>query len=372
MANIETGVAEAPKPADNITLEELSSMFAPATVEPIGEQTEAEDTVGEQSPVDAEEEPVEEAPLIVPEPEDEPEEPDEPEEEAQAESEEEPEETEEAEETVDEPESTDSRWEKKFQKRVNKLTARSKEAEERARQAEDRVAELEQDVETYRTAAEQPVAGPDEGPLADINTVQQLRDEKKKWLNVKHWCEEHADGGNYTDDNGKEVYIEPSEVQKAKRDAETHLVVSIPEREEQIKEFNTKETRFNEPVYNMFPEWKDPKSAFYKQAMEIASAVPEVKRLPHWRGIVTAQMIGLQHIQKMMNGKTKKSARKESPAPVSVRSNSAPAPTRGTPADKAASNADNAFYDESSPDYGSADALQQMFSAKRKARRVAA
>ena len=372
MANIETGVAEAPKPADNISVEELSSMFAPATVEPIGEQTEAEDTVGEQSPVDAEEVPVEEAPLIVPEPEDETEEPDEPEEEAQAEPEEEPEETEEAEETVDEPESTDARWEKKFQKRVNKLTARSKEAEERARQAEDRVTELEQDVETYRSAAEAPVAGPDEGPLADINTVQQLRDEKKKWLNVKHWCEEHADGGNYTDDNGKEVYIEPSEVQKAKRDAETHLVVSIPEREEQIKEYNTKETRFNEPVYSMFPEWKDPKSAFYKQAMDIASAVPEVRRLPHWRGIVTAQMIGLQHIQKMMNGKPKKSAKQESPSSVSVRSNSAPAPTRGTPADKAASTADNAFYDESSPDYGSADALQKMFSAKRKARRVAA
>jgi hypothetical protein len=74
----------------------------------------------------------------------------------------------------------------------------------------------------------------------------------------------------------------------------------------------------------------------------------------------------------MMNGKTKKSAKKESPAPVSVRSNSAPAPTRGTQADKASSNANDAFYDESSPDYGSADALQQMFSAKRKARRVAA
>ena len=149
-------------------------------------------------------------------------------------------------------------------------------------------------------------------------------------------------------------------------------MVNIPEREEQIKEYNTKETRFNEPVYKMFPEWKDPKSAFYKQAMEIASAVPEVRRLPHWRGIVTAQMVGLQHIQKMMNGKTKKSAKQESPSSVSVRSNSAPAPTRGTPADKAASSADNAFYDESSPDYGSADALQEMFSAKRKARRVAA
>ena len=371
MANIETGVAEALKPADNISMDELSSMFAPATGEQSGEQTETGDT-GEQSPADAEEEPVEEAPSVVPEPEVQPEESEEPEEEAQAESEEEPEEPDQPEETVDEPESSDARWEKKFQKRVNKLTARSKESEERARQAEDRVTELEHEVETYRSAAEAPVAGPDEGPLGEINTVQQLRDEKKKWLNVKHWCEEHAEGGSYTDDSGKEVYIELTDVQKAKREAETHLMVGIPEREEQIKEYNTKETRFNEPVYNMFPEWKDPKSVFYKQAMEIAAAVPEVRRLPHWRGIVTAQMIGLQQIEKMMNGKTKKSAAKESPAPVSVRSNSAPPPTRGTPADKAASNADDAFYDEESPDYGSADALQKMFSAKRKARRVAA
>jgi len=371
MANIETGVAEALKPADNISVDELSSMFAPATGEQSGEQTETGDT-GEQSPADAEEEPVEEAPSIVPDPEDQPEESEEPEEEAQADPEEESGEPDEPEETVAEPENADARWEKKFQKRINKMTARSKESEERARQAEDRVTELEQEVETYRNVAEQPVAGPGDGPLANINTVQQLRDEKKKWLNVKHWCEEHAEGGSYTDDSDKEVYIEPSEVQKAKRDAETHLMVSIPEREEQIKEYNTKETRFNEPVYNMFPEWKDPKSVFYKQAMEIAAAVPEVKRLPHWRGIVTAQMIGLQQIEKMMNGKTKKSAKGESPAPVSVRSNSAPAPTRGTPADKAASSADDAFYDESSPDYGSADALQKMFSAKRKARQAAA
>jgi len=371
MANIETGVAEALKPADNISVDELSSMFAPATGEPSVEQTETGDT-GEQSPADAEEGPVEEAPSVVPEPEEQSEQADEPEEEAPAESEEEPVEADEPEETVGEPESADARWEKKFQKRINKMTARSKESEERARQAEDRVTELEQEVETFRNAAEAPVAGPDDGPLANINTVQQLRDEKKKWLNVKHWCEEHAEGGSYTDDSGKEVYIERSEVQKAKRDAETHLMVSIPEREEQVKEYNTKETRFNEPVYSMFPEWKDPKSAFYKQAMEIAAAVPEVKRLPHWRGIVTAQMIGLQQIQKMMDGKTKKSAKKESPAPVSVRSNSAPAPARGTPADRAASSAGNDFYDEGSSEYGSADALQKMFTANRKARQVAA
>ena len=68
MANIETGVAEALKPADNISVDELSSMFAPATVEPSEEQTEPGDT-GEQSPADAEEEPVEEAPSVVPEPE---------------------------------------------------------------------------------------------------------------------------------------------------------------------------------------------------------------------------------------------------------------------------------------------------------------
>ena len=372
MANIETGVAEALKPADNISVDELSSMFAPVQEQPTEEQTEPGDN-GEQSPADAEAEPTEELPSIVTEPEEPAEETDEPEEEAPAESEEEPEESADPEETVDEPESVDARWEKKFQKRINKMTARSKEAEERAKRAEEQLTELQQEVETYRMAAEAPVARSDDGPLGNINTVQQLRDEKKKWLNVKHWCEEHSEGGSYNDENGKEVYIEQSEVQRAKRDAETHLMVNIPEREEQIKEYNKKETRFNEPVYNLFPEWKDPKSSFYKQAMEIAGAVPEVKRLPHWRGIVTAQMVGLQQIQKMMNGKTpKKNAKKESPPPVSVRSSSAPAPARGTPAERAASTADTAFYDEGSTDYGSADALQQMFAAKRKARQSAA
>ena len=131
MANIETGVAEALKPADNISVDELSSMFAPVQEQPTEEQTEPGDN-GEQSPADAEAEPTEELPSIVTEPEEPAEETDEPEEEAPAESEEEPEESADSEETVDEPESADARWEKKFQKRINKMTARSKEAEERA------------------------------------------------------------------------------------------------------------------------------------------------------------------------------------------------------------------------------------------------
>lgn len=373
MATIETGVAEALKPAENITADELSSLFAPVGGGQEEQQTETGDP-GEPPPVETEAEP---GASEAAEPEAEPEGLEEVEEEAQAESETEPDEEGEAEDAAedaraDEPESTEARWEKKFQKRVNKLTARSKEAEERARQAEDRIAELEQEVGTYQSAAEQPAATPGAGPLAGIHTVPQLREEKKKWLDVKHWCEEHADGGAYTDDSGKEVYIEQAEVQRAKRDAETHLLVNIPEREEAIKEYNVKETRFNEPVYKLFPDWKDPKSAFYKQAMEIAAAVPEVKRLPHWRGIVTAQMVGLQQIQKMMDGKPKKSVKAEKPASVSVRSEAAPAPTRGNAADHAAAAADTAFHDESSPDYGSADALQQMFTAKRKARQVAA
>ena len=106
----------------------------------------------------------------------------------------------------------------KVQKRIDKLTAKRKEAEEKAaalstdyEQAKARLAELEAQVNESARPVLQPTA---ENPLADVDTDDALDAKIKSAQEVRRWALRNTDGATVIRPDGTEVWVESDEVKK--------------------------------------------------------------------------------------------------------------------------------------------------------------
>ncbi len=165
----------------------------------------------------------------------------------------------------------------KVQKRIDKLTARAKTAEEEAEQAKARVKELEDEAAQLREAAPQTVMAPTaENPLADVDSAEALEARVANAVAVKRWCIKNPDGGTVTDKEGNEVDIDPEQARSMLADAEDVITVHAPRRERFLAE-SVKHTAAAKEVYpDMFKSGTEMEKAF----QSLVKAWPEVKRFP--------------------------------------------------------------------------------------------
>jgi len=83
----------------------------------------------------------------------------------------------------------------------------------------------------------------------------------------------------------------PQRRQELAKDAETAV------------QFKTEETKFNVQAEQIFPFWKDRASEDYDLAQKVLKAMPEIKRLPHWRIVAGTYLLGLKQLQAIAKAK---------------------------------------------------------------------
>ena len=179
----------------------------------------------------------------------------------------------------------------KVQKRIDKLTARAKTAEEKVTAAEAELEKVRAEAAELREAGGRPeiVAAPSaQNPLSDVPDVARLAERVDSAQAVKRWCIENPDGGTVRDKDGREVEFEPAQVRKMLADAEELLTVHAPRRERFLSE-NEAHTKTAREVY---PEMFKRGTEMEKTFQNLVKAWPEVTRFPDYHLVLGDYIAG--------------------------------------------------------------------------------
>jgi len=190
-------------------------------------------------------------------------------------------------------------------KRIDKLTAKR-------REAEGRVDELEAEIRTLRTELdakeELPSLPPVDGnPYGHLKSTQEVEREMNQAEEVLEWCEDNADGAVVKNSKGEEVEYSAEEIRGIKKNARKSIKRHLPNRLEYLKE----ETAVAQQVEQVFPYWKDRSSEGYQEAMEILRNRPDIRNHPSWKADVSIFQLGLQAYREMVNNPPQKAAAKK-------------------------------------------------------------
>jgi hypothetical protein len=199
---------------------------------------------------------------------------------------------------------------KGVKKRIDKLTAKR-------REAEAKLAKMEEEMERLRQEATQksPAKGPDPlNPYAHLNTPELISKEIEQAKQVRRWCEMNPDGATVKGENGDEVDYTAEEIRQIKLKALDAIEEHLPRQLNYVSAARQVEVI----AQNEYPWWKD-KSARERQIAEkFIESFPEIQRFPDYKMVVGDYIRGV---------KAREAAKKGSPvakAPVQPRPTNSP------------------------------------------------
>jgi len=242
----------------------------------------------------------------------------------------EPEETQEVKETEpDHPE-----W---FQKRIDKLTARAKGAEEQ-------LAALKADFEALKTAPVKTeksiVATPSASdPLADVDNIENLQARRTEALQAKKWAIMNPEGGTVKLSDGSEHFIDTEQVKELRIRAEELIDEHIPKRANYIQQSQG----FSGEAKKTYPDIFRSDTPAGQIRQTILNALPEIRRFPDFEMLIghAARGILLHNQEKSKSVVTKTPVKK---APVVNPGSSAPKGTKSSTSLKSGKQADILQY----------------------------
>ncbi len=178
-------------------------------------------------------------------------------------------------------------------KRIGKLTAIRKEAEDKVSTLEDEVADL-------RAQLEQKSDGPavvnSNVPYSEVTTVKDVDSKLAEAQEVYDWAEDNPNGAV----QGDKDYTE-EDVLAIKRKARQALR-ELPKR----KDYLLRERENSRVVESAFPYWKDRSHPMYQQAMDIVRNRPEIKSHAEWKADVTIYQLGLMAYEDLQKSRGQK------------------------------------------------------------------
>ena len=226
----------------------------------------------------------------------------------------------------------------KVQRRIDKLVAKQREAEEKAQAAS---AELEQlrtakaDLEAQLNQTTRPVLSPSaENPLADVDSEEALQQRIQNAQAVRRWALQNTEGATIKQPDGSEKFIEGSEVKDYLIKASDILEVHVPARRQWLAQREPAVKAAKEVFPDIFKEGSQLNQA-YKATIKQA---PDLLKLPqheYWVGLALYGEQALMQKQQAEQAKEKAkksvSAKKEKP-PTPAQPVSAPrsATTKGS------------------------------------------
>lgn len=170
------------------------------------------------------------------------------------------------------------------QKRIDKLTAKRKEAE-----AE--IDKLKAEVEQLKQATTSPREVDSTADIhSNLNTIAEIEAEIAQARKVRNWAEENADGITVTDDKGEEKYYDPATMRQIKVNAMRALEEGLPQRyqyiqaRDQIEQIASKE----------YPWWKDKTSKEHQIANQFLNTFPAIKKFPDYKMVIGDYIRGVK------------------------------------------------------------------------------
>lgn len=171
------------------------------------------------------------------------------------------------------------------QKRIDKLTAQRKTAEEKAKSLETELAELKS-----KYQAPPPIQPTRADPLADIESDKDLDAKIEHIQSAKDWCLRHLNGGNISDGNGGEKWLEAGEVADTLANADRMLTQDVPKRRVFLAERTRHDAVAKREYPALFKEGTEP----YKTMHEWFKVFPECRKFSDIKLIIGDALVGQQ------------------------------------------------------------------------------
>lgn len=174
---------------------------------------------------------------------------------------------------------------KGVKKRIDKLIAKK-------RDAEDEVGRLRAEVERLSQEAAKPARAQinAKNPYAALEDVQSIQQEAEKAKRIRRWCEMNPEGGIVTDAQGNETEYTAAEVRNIKVRALDALEEHLPAQMNYIE--NAK--KVEQVVAKVYPWWKDRSSSERQIAEAFLQHFPEIKRFPDYKMVLGDYIRGVK------------------------------------------------------------------------------
>ena len=177
---------------------------------------------------------------------------------------------------------------KGVQKRINKLVAAKKAAQSELEAQKARLAELQRELETAKSSAPTTQHEPSEFS-EKLNSIEEVKAEYDKAVEVLLWCEDNLDGGVITMPDGTEHELSDKDVRAMKRTALRRKEVELPTRLNYLQQQNQSEAQ----ILADFPWWGKPETQEYQAAQQIVRDFPEIKkRRADWKHVAGLLVLG--------------------------------------------------------------------------------
>lgn len=170
---------------------------------------------------------------------------------------------------TDEVRSDDDGTPKGVQKRLNKLTALRREAEERAKK-------LEEELESLKRQQAAPVKPATNNPYAELDSEDKIKAEYERQRKIRLFCERYPDG--YYDGESEDKNVSKDEIAKAKVSALRAIEEFLPQQAQYVQ--STRE--YKALARKEFPWLDDPTDTRASTAKKFIDAVPEIKKFPDY------------------------------------------------------------------------------------------
>jgi len=208
---------------------------------------------------------------------------------------------------------------KGMQKRLDKLTALRREAEERAKKLEDEVSDLKRS-----KAVAAPVSNNPYGQLESAGDIQAEFERQRK---IRLFCERYPDG--YYPESGESISKES--IAKSKVKALMAIEEHLPQQMDYVQNYNQAKKIAN----NDFKWLSDPTDDRTAKVKAFVDAVPEIKRFPDYEIYAAHMVSGLTSYQ-AQKARSKQPQERVPMQPTTT--SSAPVrPQKGDPVEGAAS-----------------------------------
>lgn len=235
--------------------------------------------------------------------------------------------SEETEETKSDEE-TDRGLPKGVKKRIDKLSAKRREAEAEIERLKGEMERLTQEAnKPARTSQDR------NNPFNNLNSMDEVNREIEQAKQVRRWCEMNPDGAVVRDKNGNEVDYSAEEVRNIKIKALDALEEHLPKRINYLQSFN----QFENIVSKEYPWWKDKSSQERIIADKFVQQFPEITKFPDYKMVLGDYIRGVKAREASLK---KTSTQKESPPPQPKRTAT---PAYVSPKEAKAENSRNRF-----------------------------
>ena len=242
------------------------------------------------------------------------------------------EDSEETEETKSDREEIERGLPKGVKKRIDKLTAKK-------REAESEVERLKSEVERLSQEAVRPAQTPTkDNPFGHIKNIAEIQKEFEQAKQIRRWCEMNPDGAVVRNNLGDDVEYSAEDVRNIKIKSMDAIEEHLPKRANYLQAAE----QFEQVANKDYVWWKDRSSKERQMAESFITAFPEILRAPDHKLVLGHLITGIKTYES--------TKRVTSPQKAPMQPKFGSAPTKFSSNDESAQKAKQRFSNSNSRD----------------------